>query len=311
MEGKLVLLANSPAMIRFTNKLQLLPVVTAVMLFASCATVLQDEIAVKRTLGRLNDKVYTSGVTFYNPFVSKMIRVPLRTVNLEINVGLPSKEGLTVQSEISILYKIKSSEAHNILKYTGLNYQGVLILPVFRSASADVCSQFDAKDMHSAKRAQIEEKIKERMMEVLAPKGFVIEAVLLKSIVLPTGLSKAIEEKLQAEQDAQRMEFLKDREKLEADRKILQAEGDKQSKIIAAEGQKRIFELEAEGKANAIRTEAEAQAKANQMLENSITGQILKYKQIEAFKSLSTSPNSKVIITDGKTPLLGLPTDGK
>jgi regulator of protease activity HflC (stomatin/prohibitin superfamily) len=277
----------------------------------SCSTILQDEVAVKRTLGKLNDDIYHSGLRFYNPFLSRMIRVPINTINLEINVGLPSKEGLTVQSEISILYKIKTSEVHNIIKYTGLNYQGVLILPVFRSASADVCSEFDAKDMHSAKRSQIENKIKERMMQVLDSKGFIIEAVLLKSITLPQGLSRAIEEKLQAEQDAQRMEFLKDRERKEAERKVLQAEGDKNSKIIAAEGQKRILELEAEGRANAIKIEADANAKANDMLEKSLTPQILKFKQIDAFRNLSTSPNTKTIITDGKTPLIGLPADGK
>jgi regulator of protease activity HflC (stomatin/prohibitin superfamily) len=277
----------------------------------SCATILQDEVAVKRTLGKLNDDIYHSGLRFYNPFLSKMIRVPINTINLEINVGLPSKEGLTVQSEISILYKIKTSEVQNIIKYTGLNYQGVLILPVFRSASADVCSEFDAKDMHSAKRSQIENKIKERMMQVLDSKGFIIEAVLLKSITLPQGLSRAIEEKLQAEQDAQRMEFLKDRERKEAERKVLQAEGDKNSKIIAAEGQKRILELEAEGRANAIKIEADANARANDMLEKSLTPQILKFKQIDAFRNLSTSPNTKTIITDGKTPLIGLPADGK
>jgi len=277
----------------------------------SCATILQDEVAVKRTLGKLNNDIYHSGLRLYNPFLSRMIRVPINTINLEINVGLPSKEGLTVQSEISILYKVKTSEVHNILKYTGLNYQGVLILPVFRSASADVCSEFDAKDMHSAKRSQIENKIKERMMQVLESKGFIIEAVLLKSITLPQGLSRAIEEKLQAEQDAQRMEFLKDRERKEAERKVLQAEGDKNSKIIAAEGQKRILELEAEGRANAIKIEADANAKANDMLEKSLTPQILKFKQIDAFRNLATSPNTKTIITDGKTPLIGLPADGK
>ncbi len=287
------------------------PIFLSLAILTSCATVFQDEVAVKRTFGKLNGDVYYSGLRIYNPLFSKMIRVPINTVNLEINVGLPSKEGLTVQSEISILYKIKTNEVQNILKYTGLNYQGVLILPVFRSASADVCSEFDAKDMHSAKRSQIENKIKERMMQVLEPKGFTIEAVLLKSIVLPQGLSKAIEEKLQAEQDAQRMEFLKDRERREAERKVLQAEGDKNAKIIAAEGQKRILELEAEGRANAIKIEADANAKANDMLEKSLSPQILKFKQIDAFRNLSTSPNAKTIITDGKTPLIGLPSDGK
>jgi regulator of protease activity HflC (stomatin/prohibitin superfamily) len=128
----------------------------------------------------------------------------------------------------------------------------------------------------------------------------------MKSIVLPAGLSKAIEEKLQAEQDAQRMEFLKDREKRDAERKLIQAEGEKNAQIVAAEAQRRKTEIEAEGRANAIKTEADAQAKANDMLNKSITPAVLKNKQIEAFQGLSRSNNTKVIITDGKTPLIGI-----
>jgi regulator of protease activity HflC (stomatin/prohibitin superfamily) len=289
------------------NAIFKLSAIASVILFSSCATIIQDEVAVKRTLGKLNKEVYHAGFRVYNPFISRLIYIPISTINLEINVGLPSKEGLTVQSDISILYKIKTNEVQNILKYTGLNYQNILVLPVFRSASADVCSQFDAKDMHSARRATIETKIREKMMEVLESKGFIIEAVLLKSIVLPQGLSRSIEEKLQSEQEAQRMEFLKDRERKEAERKVLQADGDKKSKIIAAEGVKQILELEAQGRANAILIEAEANYKANDMLSKSLTPTILKFKQIDAFRALSTSPNAKTIITDGKTPLIGLP----
>jgi regulator of protease activity HflC (stomatin/prohibitin superfamily) len=289
------------------NAIFKLSAIASVILFSSCATIIQDEVAVKRTLGKLNKEIYHAGFRVYNPFISRLIYIPISTINLEINVGLPSKEGLTVQSDISILYKIKTNEVQNILKYTGLNYQNILILPVFRSASADVCSQFDAKDMHSARRATIETKIREKMMEVLESKGFIIESVLLKSIVLPQGLSRSIEEKLQSEQEAQRMEFLKDRERKEAERKVLQADGDKKSKIIAAEGVKQILELEAQGRANAILIEAEANYKANDMLSKSLTPTILKFKQIDAFRALSTSPNAKTIITDGKTPLIGLP----
>lgn len=288
-------------------KKQFLLLTVVSVIFSSCAVVLQDEIGVKRTLGRVNDKIHYPGAVLFNPLLSTVIKVPIRTINLAINASLPSKEGLTIQSEISILYKIKTAELPNILKNTGLNFQDVVILPVFRSAAADICAKYEAKDMHSNKRSIIEKEIKERMMEVAESKGFIIESVLMKSISLPPGLAKTIEEKMQSEQEAQRMEFLKDREKREAERKILQAEGEKQSRIIAAEAQKRITEIEAEGKANALKTEAEAQMKANQMLNSSLTPQVLKAKQIEAFKSLSGSNNTKVIITDGKTPLIGIP----
>lgn len=276
------------------------------IIFTSCKVIVQDEVGIKRTLGRLDNKILQPGPRGFNPFVSKIITIPISTVNLEMNLGLPSKEGLTVNSEISILYKLKPNELANILQYTGLQFEETLIKPVFRSAAADICANYFAKDMHSNKRSIIEKDIRARMMEVLESRGFIIEQVLLKSIALPAGLSKSIEEKLQAEQEAQRMEFVKDKERLEAERKLIQAEGDKNSRIIAAEAVKRVTEIEALGRANAIKTEAEAQMTANELMNKSLTPMVLKSRQIEAFQNLSRSNNSKVIITDGKTPLIGL-----
>jgi len=250
-------------------------------------------------------------VRFYNPFLSRILRIPTRTVNREVKLPLPSREGLTIQSEISILYRIDKLAASEVIRNIGMNYEEVVILPVFRSAAADVTSKFYAKDMHSGERALIERNIRDTMMEILGDKGFIVENVLLKSISLPQGLSAAIEEKLRAEQEAQRMEFTKQKEKLEAERKAIQAEGDKQAAIIGAKAQAEVAIIKAEGQASAIKIEAEAKAKGNELLTKSLTNDILKNNQIEAFKSLSQSSNTKVIITDGKTPLLGIPEGGK
>lgn len=283
----------------------------AAVLISSCTIVQPGETGVKRRLGKLNDKAYDPGIQFYNPFVSTILRLPIRTVNLEVRLPLPSKEGLTIQSEISILYRIEKNAGPDVIKNIGMNYEEVVILPVFRSAAADVTSKFFAKDMHSGERARIERNIRDTMMAVLGDKGFVVENVLLKSISLPSGLSAAIEEKLRAEQEAQRMEFTKQKEKLEAERKAIAAEGEKQAVIIAAQGFAEVDKIRAEGVANATKIEAEAKAKANEMISKSLTPEVLKNYQIEAFKSLSNSNNSKVIITDGKTPLLGIPEGGK
>ncbi len=283
----------------------------AAVLISSCTIVQPGETGVKRRLGKLNDKAYDPGIQFYNPFVSTILRLPIRTVNLEVRLPLPSKEGLTIQSEISILYRIEKNAGPDVIKNIGMNYEEVVILPVFRSAAADVTSKFFAKDMHSGERARIERNIRDTMMAVLGDKGFVVENVLLKSISLPSGLSAAIEEKLRAEQEAQRMEFTKQKEKLEAERKAIAAEGEKQAVIIAAQGFAEVDKIRAEGVANATKIEAEAKAKANEMISKSLTPEVLKNNQIEAFKSLSNSNNSKVIITDGKTPLLGIPEGGK
>lgn len=279
----------------------------SLLLFSSCARIIQDEVGVKRTFGKLNKKVLSPGIRFFNPFASTVIKVPVRTINLEIEAGLPSKEGLTIKSEISILYSVKKQDIPKILETVGLDFQQVLILPVFRSASADVCARFYAKDMHSSERARIEKEIKEKMMDVLDERGFNIEAVLMKSITLPPSLSKAIEEKLSAEQDALRMEFILARERQEANRRAIEAEGRKTSVVIAAEADKSVVIIAAEGKKQASILEAEGTKEANELINKSLSNMTIKYYQIEAFKNLCTSPNAKTIITDGKTPFLSLP----
>ncbi|MFM7466960.1 MAG: prohibitin family protein, partial [Crocinitomicaceae bacterium] len=210
------------------------------------------------------------------------------------------KEGLTILSESSILYHIKSEDVPKLIKETGLSYEDNLILPVFRSAASDVCSKYFAKDMHSAKRSEIEREIQKRLSEVCEPKGFVIEAVLLKSITLPSGLTRSIETKLEAEQEALRMEFVLDRQKKEVERQVIEAEGAKRTNVIQSEARAESAIIESEGKAKSIEIEAKANKAANDLLNSSITPNILKMNQIQAFIKLSNSPNTKTIITDGK-----------
>jgi regulator of protease activity HflC (stomatin/prohibitin superfamily) len=284
----------------------------------SCTIIRQGEVGVKRRLGKIDPEYVQQGANGYNFLTTTIIKVPTRTVNIEVKPDLPSKEGLTIRSEISILYRMKPEAAPKIVQNIGLNYESEVILPVFRSAAADVTAKFLAKDMHSGERTQIEQAIRKEMTEILEPAGFVIDNVLMKSIKLPDGLARTIEEKLQAEQEAQRMEFVKEREKRDAERRIIeaegkkeiariQAEGERNASIIQAEGRKSILEIEAQGKANAMKIEATATKMANDTINKTLTPSILKLRQIEAFRSLSNSNNSKLILTDGKTPFLSLP----
>ncbi|WP_045113569.1 prohibitin family protein [Microscilla marina] len=240
------------------------------LLFSSCTVVRQDMVGVKTKFGKVKPRTLEPGLYSINPFTTKMLTLPARSINMELKIDLPSKEGLTISSDISILYRIKKEDAAEILKNVGYGYEKTLILPVFRSASADVCARFFAKDMHSGERSVIENKIQERMKELLDKRGFLIEAVLLKSISLPARVSKAIEQKLAAEQDAMRMQFVLQREQQEAKRKRIEAEGIKDfQKIIS----------------------------------NGLTKEVLQMRSIEVMKELVRSGNSKVIITNGKTPL--------
>jgi len=231
-----------------------------------CAVVQQDEVGVKRTLGRLKAETYEPGLYAVNPFTTTMLRLPVRTQNLEIQLDLPSQEGVSVASVISILYRVDGSKAHEVLRKAGPNYEQEIILSIFRSAAADVCARFMAKDMHSGERSVIERAIQERMMEMLEDRGFIIEAVLMKSISLPKMLSRSIESRLAAEQDALRMKFVLESERQEAQRKMIAATGERDAQKVLAEG---------------------------------LTPPILKLRAIEAFMKLANSPNSKVIITQG------------
>ena len=170
----------------------------AVLLLSSCAIIRPGEVGVKQTLGKLSDKSYMQGAVWYNPFVTKIIITNTQINNIELTLSLPSKEGLSVGAQISILYRIDENSVPKVIKNIGLGYENI-ISNVFRSASADVCSKYFAKDMHSGMRAEIEESIKIKMGENLTDKGILVEAVLMKSIQLPAGLASSIEQKLQAE----------------------------------------------------------------------------------------------------------------
>ncbi len=237
-------------------------------LISSCAVIRPGEVGVRSTLGKLRGNVKTGGMIVFNPFVSRVIKIPTRTINRELNISLPSKEGLTIQSDISILYHLEGNKAKELIQSIGTDYDQI-ITSVFRSAAADVCARYYAKDMHSGERDKIEKEISDKMNQILGTRGFKIESVLLKSIILPPGLAKAVENKLEAEQQAQQMEFVLMRERKEADRKRVEAEGTRDAQLILSEG---------------------------------LTDQILQLRNIEMMRELIKSGNTKVIITDGRTP---------
>jgi len=240
-------------------------------ILSSCAVVRQGEVGVKRKLGTYSDSPYTEGLRIFNPLTSRIVKVSTRTENMEVELSIPSKEGLNIRSEVSILYQVLGQETPKLLREIGPNFERNIILPVFRSAVSDVSARFLAKDMHTSERAVIERAIKEQMMVLLDGKGIQIEAVLLKSIQLPPSLARAIETKLEAEQQAERMKFVLEEEKREAERKRIEAEGVRDAQAIISEG---------------------------------LNPKILQFKSIEAFMELAKSPNAKIIVTDGDMPMI-------
>ncbi len=239
---------------------------------SSCAIVRPGEVGVKQRLGKIKKGPLPQGMYSLNPFTTKMVKVPIRTINMPVNLGyLPTKEGLSVSCELAVLFHIKKEYAIKIVETVGVKNGEDIILSSLRSASADVTARFLAKDLHTAEREKIEKAIAAKMTSLLGDRGFVVEAVLLKNIKLPQKLSEAIEAKLEAEQQAQAMEFILERQRQEAKRMQIEA-------MAIRDFQKTISE--------------------------GLTELIIRYKSLEVFEKLSKSNNAKVIITNGKTPML-------
>lgn len=274
--------------------------------FVSLTTVKGGEIGVKRTNGKIKSEPLSAGIKLYSPVFTTIVKIPTTTINKKVNLNIPSKEGLTINAEISILYRVVAEKAPDILEHIGKGYESVVIMPVFRSALANTSAKFYAKDMHSGKRAEIENTVRDLMMQDLKDRGFVIEAVLLKRIILPKGLSQAIENKLKAEQEAQQMEFTLQKQKKEAERHVIEAEGKKKVAIIDAEAEKERKVIDAQADKQAEITRAEGTKKANELISESLTEKVLKNNAIEAFKKLSTSDNAKTIITDGSGQVINV-----
>lgn len=253
------------------KKLGILAIALTLQFSCAFAVIQEGTVGITRSFGKQSNQVLEPGIHFYDIVSTTVLRAPIRTTNIEVKLSLPSQEGLNILSEISILYHVEKKDAPKLLAEVGEEYEQTVIVSVFRSAAADVTANFLAKDMHSGKRYEIESRIQERMNELLKIRGVYIESVLLKSISLPTGLASSIEQKLQAEQDAERMTYILRQEKLEAERRKIEAEGTRDAQRILSQG---------------------------------LSPEIIKLRSIEAFRELAKSPNAKVIITDGKTPYL-------
>lgn len=250
---------------------KLLGLLIMTICLTQCTVVREGEVGVKRKLGKFNNEPYKEGLKVFNPLTTRIVKVSTQTNNMEVALAIPSKEGLNIRSEVSILYNVIPNQTPKLLRDIGPNFEENVILPVFRSAVADVSSRFFAKDMHTGQRSTIEASIKDQMMQLLDGKAIQIEAVLLKSIQMPPSLATAIEEKLEAEQQAQRMEFVLQEEKMEAERKIIEAKGVSDAQLIIAKG---------------------------------LDQNILQYKSIEAFLELAKSSNTKIIVSDGDMPMI-------
>ena len=242
------------------------------------------QIGVTSMFGKVQDEVITSGLNFVNPLVT-VNTIDVRTQNYTMSgvhaegevagddaIRVLTADGLEVVIDLTVLYRVQSSQAPKIVREIGYDFKNVIVRPITRTKIRDNAVYYTAVDLYSVKRDEFQSRIFKTIEENLKIRGLVLEQLLVRNIVLPATVKASIEDKIKAEQDAQKMQFVLQKEKQEAERKRVEAQGiaDYQKIISSGLGDKQ-----------------------------------LQYEQIQIMKGLITSPNAKVIIMGGgKTPVI-------
>jgi regulator of protease activity HflC (stomatin/prohibitin superfamily) len=187
----------------------------------------------------------------------------VKTQEIKEVMDVPSKEGMTVQLEISALYQLNPEKAAEVYKSIGENFVEVILEPQFRSVARGVTAGYEAKALYTSEREMLAQILLVDLQKLVEPRGISVESTPLRRIGLPPGLTASIEAKLQAEQQSQQMQFVLAKERQEADRKRIEAQGISDFQNIVARG---------------------------------ISEQLLRWKGIEATEKLANSQNTKVIV---------------
>ena len=236
----------------------------------SVACVRTGHVGVVTVFGRVTGRTMSEGIHLVNP-VARVHELDIKTQEVKERTAVPSREGLIMGLEASVLYHLEPSRAAEVYQRVGTEYRDVLLTPNFRSAIRAVTAANLASTLYSDAREAVARQILTDLQAQVQPRGVVIENVLLRDLQLPDTLKQAIEAKQQAQQEAQRMEFVLQRERQEAERKRVEAQGIKDFQNVVTEG---------------------------------ISEKLLEWKGIEATIELARSQNAKVVVVgNAKTGL--------
>lgn len=231
----------------------------------SVISVPAGHVGLKDFFGKISDDTLKPGIHLVNPLLT-IRSMDVRTQETTEQATVPSKEGMNVRLDISILYRLNQDTAASIYKTVGRDYDRVFVIPTLRSEVRGATTAYEAKALYTSQRQAIATTIFEALTPIFAERGITVEQVLLRSVTLPNLLATAIESKLEAEQEAERMRFVLDRERQEAERKKIEAQGISDFQKIVSEG---------------------------------INDNLLRWKGIEATEKLAGSDNSKVVVIGG------------
>lgn len=274
--------SKNPNFGRFANLARVGAILLIVLgVLTSCVKqVGAGEVAVQTLFGKVQGQVLYSGLTFVNPMVEMTyfdVKTQQYTMSSVFDEGevkgddaikVLTADGLEVNIDLTILFRISPPDAPKILQEIGVDYTEKIIRPITRTKIRDNAVYYTAVDLFSFKRDEFQARVFKTLEEEFRGRGVVLDEVLVRNINLPASVKTVIESKINAEQESQKMQFVLDKERQEADRKRVEAQG-------IADYQK--------------------------ILSTGLTSQLLQYEMIKAQKELALSPNAKVVIMGDKS----------
>ena len=271
MEPELVRMRNIP---RPTGVVAVVLVIAGLILFVTggpIRTVPAGNVGVKDFFGSVSASTLTPGIGIVWPLTS-VVKMSIQTQEIKEVAEVPSREGLLLSLETSLLFQLDPAKAVDIYRTVGADYVGTIVEPQFRSAIREITASYDAKALYSAEREKIGGEIFALFKRIAGDRGIIVQQVLLRKIGLPPVVANAIQEKLRREQEAEQMKFVLQKEQQEAERKRIEAQDVSDFQSIVAQG---------------------------------ISPQLLEWKGIEATEKLAASANTKIVVIGN--PKTGLP----
>jgi regulator of protease activity HflC (stomatin/prohibitin superfamily) len=219
-----------------------------------------------------------------------------------------ASNGLRITLDASIRFHIVAAEAVALDRELGEQYYGILLGPTLRSQARRVVGRYQPEEIYSTQRELIERQIREGVEKAIAGRHVVLEAVLIRNVTLPETIQQAINDKLQAEQQALKMKFVLAQAEAEAQKRLLEQKAEADRARIAAQSRAETDKIDAEARAEAKRIDAQATSEYERLIQQHLTDPVLRWQEIEAMRTLGAAPSSKVIFLGGgrATPMLEL-----
>lgn len=238
------------------------------------------QVGVKKLFGKVQPEVLSSGLNFINPLY-EVDRLDVRTLNYTMSgindeghktgddaIKVLTSDGLEVTIDLTVLYRVIPSEAPRLIRETGIDYEDKIVRPISRTRIRDNAVYYEAVSLYSTKRDEFQTRIFKGIEADFKSRGLLLENLLVRNITLPAAVKGTIEQKIQAEQESQKMQFVLAKERQEADRK---------------------------------RVEAQGIADYQRIISESLTDKQLQYEQIKATMEIAKSQNAKIIMMGGKS----------